>query len=264
MAKKEENREYSSNFDSLENENILKKLSKIDKLIKDTESITGKEFSELLSSMKEKMQLKKNLFPASIFTIKLGVTECLVRYMKDELGFKYKEISKIIHRSEAVVGIMYRNSLKKYSGKLIKEKANLDAQQDIHIPFSIFSPELTVFESIIIYLKETQGLRFSEIAKLTSRNQRTIWTIYHRATSSKKSKKNDSVNKKNNSAHKNNSVAQNTKSTFENSNENNQEGQNTKQTSEENSKRNNNSAKQSSEKNSQSKNNKQNTTQNEE
>ena len=184
MAKKEENREFSSDFNSFENEELLKKLSKIDKLIKDTESITGKEFSELISSMKEKMKLKKNFFPASIFTIKLGVTECLVRYMKDELGFKYKEISKIIHRSEAVVGVMYRTSLKKYSDKL-------HTKPSVNIPFSIFSPELTVFESIIIYLKETQKLRFSEIAKLTSRDQRTIWTIYHRATSGKRSNENN-------------------------------------------------------------------------
>ena len=44
MSKKEENREFSSNFYSFENQNILKKLAKIDKLIKETESITGKDF----------------------------------------------------------------------------------------------------------------------------------------------------------------------------------------------------------------------------
>lgn len=236
MVKKEENREFSSDFDSLKSEELLKKLSRIDKLIKDTESITGKEFSELLSLMKEKVQVKKNYFPASIFTIKLGVTESLVRYMKDELGFKYKEISKLIHRSEAVVGIIYRTSLKKLPKISYKPKLTQDGQE-IHIPFSIFSPELTVFESIIIYLNETQKLRFSEIAKLTSRDQRTIWTIYRRATSGKKSKKNSSVNKKDDSAHKKYSATQNTKQSSEKSNsktsnENNQTSQNTKQNEE--------------------------------
>ena len=45
----------------------------------------------------------------------------------------------------------------------------------------VFSKKFTVFESIILYLKDKEELRYTEIAKLTGRDQRTIWTIYNRA-----------------------------------------------------------------------------------
>ena len=47
------------------------------------------------------------------------------------------------------------------------------------IPISIFKNELTIFESIISYLREKE-IRYSEIARLLNRDQRNIRTIYIR------------------------------------------------------------------------------------
>ena len=173
MAKKEgkgTNQEIIINIDSDNN----KVLNKIDDLIKFIETKTGKDFKDIISILHQKEKQRKNFFPITILNKKLGVTECLVRYLKDELGWNYKKISSIIKRSEGVVGVMYRNSLKKLSGTLKPTNTT------IFVPLSIFSSKFTVFESIIAYLKEKEELRFSEIAKLTKRDQRTIWTIYNR------------------------------------------------------------------------------------
>ncbi len=52
----------------------------------------------------------------------------------------------------------------------------------ISIPTSIFQDrELSVLEAIAEYLKEKKGMRYSEIAKLLNRDDRTIWTAYQRA-----------------------------------------------------------------------------------
>jgi DNA-directed RNA polymerase specialized sigma24 family protein len=50
------------------------------------------------------------------------------------------------------------------------------------IPVSIFSKEkLSPFETIVMYLKEKQGLNYHEIGALLNRDERNIWTVYNRA-----------------------------------------------------------------------------------
>ena len=39
---------------------------------------------------------------------------------------------------------------------------------------------------MVVYLKESQGLKYSEIGELLNRNERTIWTCYHRAKKKQK------------------------------------------------------------------------------
>jgi hypothetical protein len=50
------------------------------------------------------------------------------------------------------------------------------------IPASIFRDrELSVLEAITEYLKDRRNLRYSEIAQLLNRDDRTIWTAYRRS-----------------------------------------------------------------------------------
>ncbi len=52
----------------------------------------------------------------------------------------------------------------------------------LSIPSSIFQDrELSVLEAIAEYLKEKKSMKYSEIAKLLNRDDRTIWTAYKRA-----------------------------------------------------------------------------------
>lgn len=177
MAKKRGTPTSTNVFDNLDSKSNTEVLSKISELVQLIEQKTGKDFSDILSQTKKKEQIQKDFFPLSILTRKLGVAETLVRYLKDWQHLNYRNISNIMHRSEGVVGVMYRTSLKKYPSQL---KPSLPFSQDILVPLSLFSETYTAFESIIIYLKEKESLKFSQIARLTSRDQRTIWTIYNR------------------------------------------------------------------------------------
>ena len=53
---------------------------------------------------------------------------------------------------------------------------------EVYIPISqIVRPNLTIYESLVVYLKEQQELTFREIGNLIKRDERNIWTVYHRA-----------------------------------------------------------------------------------
>ena len=49
------------------------------------------------------------------------------------------------------------------------------------VPVSIFNPHLSPLEAIVKYLRENEGRRLVEIAKLTGRDQRAIGVTYRRA-----------------------------------------------------------------------------------
>lgn len=54
--------------------------------------------------------------------------------------------------------------------------------RDINIPLRVLTDRaLSVLEVMVEYLKEEEELSFHEIAKLTNRDDRTIWTVYSRA-----------------------------------------------------------------------------------
>ena len=64
--------------------------------------------------------------------------------------------------------------------------ANSDYNK-LPISVSVFCDRsLSVFEVLVEYLKEEKNLKFSEIAVITNRNARTIWTVYDRAKKKRK------------------------------------------------------------------------------
>ena len=70
--------------------------------------------------------------------------------------------------------------------KIIKEFEK--DQKQIQIPLSVFQhPKLSALESLCKYLKEERLLRFSEIANLLNRDDRTVWKTYDNAIKKKKS-----------------------------------------------------------------------------
>jgi len=58
----------------------------------------------------------------------------------------------------------------------------------IKIPTIIFKQGISPAEALSKYLKENKGMKFSEIAKLLNRDERTIWINYRNASKKKKEK----------------------------------------------------------------------------
>ena len=64
------------------------------------------------------------------------------------------------------------------------------SEKTLDIPLSILQDRaVAVLEAIVEYLREEKDLRYSEIAELLNRDQRTIWTVYSRAKTKRKKRK---------------------------------------------------------------------------
>ena len=70
----------------------------------------------------------------------------------------------------------------------IKKAETKGKGEKINIPLEIFKQNIGPAEALCKYLKENKGLRFSEIAKLLNRDQRTIGLNYRNALRKKEEK----------------------------------------------------------------------------
>lgn len=105
----------------------------------------------------------------------LGILEALVRHLKEEKGYPFRRIAKLLNRDSRTIWSAYEKAKGKAQGTL--------KPGGVAIPVSIFRERrLGVLESLVVYLREQHGLRYAEIASMLGRDQRTIWTAYRRAS----------------------------------------------------------------------------------
>lgn len=136
-----------------------------------------KLFEDFLKFLKQRKKIEKDKIPISIFNNGvLAPLETIVKYLREELNYSYKEIGLLLNRKAGPIGVTYRVAKRKF-------QPNLDISSiENPIPISIFKKSrLTIFETIVVYLKENMKLKFRKIAELLNRNYRTIWTVYNRA-----------------------------------------------------------------------------------
>ena len=129
---------------------------------------------DILNLLKEEKINEKNI-PVSVFSLELSALETIVKYLHEEYGLKFSEIGKLLNRDSRAIWNTYHKSLDKFNGKLkIIDTGYV-------VPVSAFTlRKFGVLEILVHYLKERYHLKFTEIAGILKRNQRTIWTVYHR------------------------------------------------------------------------------------
>jgi len=91
--------------------------------------------------------------------------------LKEEYSLNKKE----------VVDIIFEKLREKYKISRKELKFLIKTKEELSIPVTIFSKELGALEALIKYMKENLVMSYHEIAKLLNRNDRTIWTAYHKA-----------------------------------------------------------------------------------
>ena len=128
------------------------------------------------NSVKNHDWAKGIYLPISLFSNSfLSSLETIVKYVKEEAGLSYKEISLILNRDERTIWGTYHNAKKKMAGKFKLNDITL------FVPLIIFSyRSLSVLETITAYLRDNYNLRYCQIAGFLTRDDRTIWTIYSR------------------------------------------------------------------------------------
>lgn len=117
--------------------------------------------------------------PVQIFSLGLSPSEALCKYLKENRNFSFKEISDMIKRDERSIWNNYQRAISKNKEKII-------VKAGINVPISIFEDrQLSIFESLIYYMRENLKMKNKDVAKLLNKNTSITYTVYKRALEKK-------------------------------------------------------------------------------
>ena len=115
--------------------------------------------------------------PSCVFSKRLSSFETIVKFLRENYGFGFEETSQLLGKKRQSVWRAYQSSVSKFKKSF--EVTNLYYP----IPVSIFKDsKCSLLETLVVYLREEYELSYSEISALLMRDDRTVWTVYHRAT----------------------------------------------------------------------------------
>jgi predicted DNA-binding protein (UPF0251 family) len=100
-----------------------------------------------------------------------------IRIMSTE-SYKEREIKAQLENFTTLIKDLIEDN------KKLRKKLS-DNEKEFFIPLSAFKTNLSSLETIAVYLRDEKKLRFTEIAKILNRDQRTIWHSYNRAKKKK-------------------------------------------------------------------------------
>ncbi len=152
-------------------EGTAKQLERLIHHLKDVYHYTDSDITHILEGK------SRDAVPCSIFIRKLSCFEAIVKYLRENREKSNKEVVGLLHRDTSTIWITYRNAARKQPEQFS------DISFAHSIPMEAFTDErLTILESIVYDLKERQGYTFTKIGKILHRDDRTIWTVWHRAS----------------------------------------------------------------------------------
>lgn len=131
------------------------------------------EFKDMLGEFAEQVSV-----PVEVFRLckKLGPLEAIIKYLREERQLRFVTIAKLINRDQRVVAVSYKNAARKHPARTAVKRTTYS------LPITLLSEtKLTAAEHIVNYLKENCKLSFAEIAVMTGRDQRTVWTLHSRS-----------------------------------------------------------------------------------
>lgn len=120
----------------------------------------------------------ETLLPINIFkTDSLSALEAIVKYLKENKQLSFHDIAVLLKRDDRTIWATYAKSRSKMLNHF-----HLMPSKHV-IPASLFAErKLSVLETIVHYLKHAIKLNLHEIAVLLNRDDRTIWTVWNRAS----------------------------------------------------------------------------------
>ena len=147
------------------------------------QKLAPEEIIELIDKLLKVPPKEEVKVPLTIFKNDyLSSLETIVKYLRENMLLSFKQIASLTNRNEIALAVSYRNAKHKLAAKFAEEKSPYYIQVSI-----LKDRSLSVLENVVSYLKDTFEFTYHQIAVMLNRDDRTIWTVYHRA--SKKSVK---------------------------------------------------------------------------
>ncbi len=144
------------------------------------------EFSSLVSALRLKnslpdknlktiLQQKEIFIPVSVLNTGLSCFEAIVKFLRENLEIRNKDIAVLTGRNERSISTTYHVASMKSNGKFI------GTSYQYYFPLSILKDRTKgVLESICYYLHNDASLSINEISELLGKNYRTVWTSIKR------------------------------------------------------------------------------------
>src|SRR3989344_580126 len=149
-------------------ENILKILEILTQKL----NVTNDEIIALNNSADK----ENAILPISIFESDLSPLETISKYLSEECDYSCAKIARLLNRSHSSVWNACKDANSKLPARFQKKNSV------ISIPIKVFASEkLSAMEALVHHVKSAHKLKFSEIAKLINRDEKTVWTSYDRA-----------------------------------------------------------------------------------
>jgi hypothetical protein len=110
--------------------------------------------------------------PLTAFSCGESTLRVIVKYLRDKKKYDFSTIATLLNRNYQTIVATYN--------AFPSQVQMSDESAAIRIPVSLFSSRITApLETLVSYLKSL-GLSNAQISILIKRDQRTIWTAYHR------------------------------------------------------------------------------------
>jgi DNA-directed RNA polymerase specialized sigma24 family protein len=113
--------------------------------------------------------------PVTVFVQELTPLEALVKHLRENEGLRLVRIAELTGRDQRAISVTYRRARTKFPGVLPAPASALSFPVAL-----LLDRRLSPAEHLTNYLREA-GLSYSEIARRTRRDDRTIWTLAARA-----------------------------------------------------------------------------------
>ncbi len=175
--------------------NIAKLLGKDNKVIWTSIQRAKKKFGdekvpeegELVEEIEEKKkrneidekraELKTEIIPLDIFAHECSPLEAMVAHLKNQYGYSYAKIARLLSKHPSTIATSYQHARKKSS---TQKKDNVHSSSlQVHLA-DVQTESLSVLEAVVHFLSQ-QGYRVITIAHLLGKDNKVIWTTKKRA-----------------------------------------------------------------------------------
>jgi DNA-directed RNA polymerase specialized sigma24 family protein len=144
----------------------------------------AQEYEVSPGAILEEIEKRERSIPTSVFNQKLSPLETISKFLRENRRLTIKSIAKLTQRSEKTVWQALDAAKQKMPEPLVVDFT----KPCFPIP-KLKDRSLSILENVVLYLKDELNLKYSEIAELLSRDDRTIWTVYSRAKEKMSTKK---------------------------------------------------------------------------
>ena len=130
--------------------------------------------ADVFKYLREKKSSEK--IPVYIFRQGISPLQAAVKFLVENLFFRFNEIANLLNRDERTIWSTYNSVRIRYPGTIKEEYCehyvDLDVFRDRNFSF---------LENLCMHLRERYSLRYCKIAEILGKDERTIWTACRRA-----------------------------------------------------------------------------------